>query len=113
MKALLNSAVVVLDLVSSEGTIDVRHKDIIAQAHECCEELHAIVLCPEVPDSLGVELGRIGVSSVIPIICPEAALRHRLCFLRWNLRTEASISLERRFSSPRVSLTVSAPLPLP
>ena len=74
MKALLNSAVLVLDLVSSEGTIDARHKDIVAQAHECCDELHAIVLCPEVPDSLGVELGRIGVSSVIPIICPEAAL---------------------------------------
>lgn len=74
MKALLNSAVLVLDLVSSEGTIDARHKDIVAQAHECCEELHAIVLCPEPLDSLGGELGRIGVSSVIPIICPEAAL---------------------------------------
>ena len=89
MKALLNSAVVVLDLVSSEGTIDARHKDIIAQAHECCEELHAIVLCPELLDSLGGELGRIGVSSVIPIICPEPRSRHRLCFLRWNPRIEA------------------------
>ena len=43
MKALLNSAVLVLDLVSSEGTIAARHKDIVAQAHECCAELHA---CP-------------------------------------------------------------------
>ena len=74
MKALLNSAVVVLDLVSTEGTIDARHKDIIAQARACCEELHAIVLCPEVLDSLGGELGRVGVSSVIPIVCPEAAI---------------------------------------
>ena len=74
MKALLNSAVVVLDLVSTEGTIDARYKDIIAQAHECCEELHAIVLCPELLDSLRGELGRIGVSSVIPIVCPEAAI---------------------------------------
>ena len=74
MKALLNSAVVVLDLVSTEGTIDARHKDIIAQARACCEELHAIVLCPEILDSLRGELGRIGVSSVIPIVCPEAAI---------------------------------------
>ena len=74
MKALLNSAVLVLDLASSEGTIDARHKDIIAQARGCFEELHAIVLCPEVHDCLGGELGRIGVSAVIPIICPEAAL---------------------------------------
>jgi len=74
VKALLNSAVLVLDLASSEGTIDARHKDIVAQARGCFEELHAIVLCPEVRDSLGGELGRIGVSSVTPIICPEAAL---------------------------------------
>ena len=73
MSTCLKDAIVVIDC-SDTACVGSRYHDMIAQAHECADAVHAIVVCQDGRESLREELGRLGVSSCVFLQVNESAL---------------------------------------
>ena len=96
MSTCLKDAIVVIDC-SDTASLGSRYRDMIAQAHECAEAVHAIVVSQEERESLREELGRLGVSSCVFLQVNESVLTA-------SALSPALASAYSRFGNPQAPL---------
>ena len=96
MSTCLKDAIVVIDC-SDAASLGSRYRDMIAQAHECAEAVHAIVVSQEERESLREELGRLGVSSCVFLQVNESVLTA-------SALSPALASAYSRFGNPQAPL---------